>query len=208
MNRFIFIGVALLMLVLAGCSGPGQSSSIRSDTEYMKALQKTQDLTLGRLAAFESGATLSTQDKAELEQGLKLFGKLIDYAPTLLGPQVGAGRICRALGNNDQARHYFEQALLLQKEDLSQEAETLRASVYANLGEIDLIENKYDEGEKLMLEARKRFPQNAQIAVVLASIYVQMKKFDQAKTELAEARKLDPSNTRALMLEKLLKRQN
>lgn len=207
MNRILLLGIVLLVIPVVGCRSTGQGSSIGSDQEYMATLRQTQDLTLGRLSAFESGATLSAQDRAELEEGLKLFRKLIDYAPTLLGPQVGAGRICRAIGDNDRARRYFEQALLLQQEDRSAEAEELRASVFANLGELDLIENKFEQGEKLMMEARKRFPKDAQVVVVLASIHVQMKKLDLAKRELQEARKLDPTNSRAISLEKLLKAQ-
>lgn len=131
------------------------------------------------LAAMAEAATAAGQ----MDEAFEQYVNLIKMGRTVTGPAFARVMMLRELQKPKDQRNWEPVEKVL--EQAAAEVDSPQIAVYR--AEVLLAQDKQDEAETLLLEARKKMPQAVEIWAMLASMAERQQKWDEAVALLKEA---------------------
>lgn len=191
--------LAVLALALVGCGKPGKfwPEEVPGPNPTDTAMTEVEVLTSTALERYHKGLPPTDEDAKALREAKAILAPVATEEQTDFRPLFLAGKVHKALGEDETALALFRKAVQFAPETMDPNLNWSIAEAHAEIADLTFRAGKFTEAEASAQQALLRFPENPNYLVLSAQAKLQLDKAEEAKEQLREALKLDPNHSMA-----------
>lgn len=177
---------------------------IVTEQEYQAKRKLVTDLSTDAVLKFSQNQPLSESDVMNLRKAEGPAASLVQYDPTRIWPYFMHGEILRGLGKPEKALDVFKEALSVATLEQDTFAQTIRAQMHNEMGQIYYQSHDYAEATESYMKAISIGPRDPWFRTNCAKALLAENRVTEAKLMLQTALEIDPNFEQAKELLSLI----